>query len=312
MQQTANKISVVIPLYNKRESIARAINSVLAQTLTPREIIVVDDGSTDGSGEIVKALAAKNPAIRLFTQPNAGVSAARNRAIEAAEGEFVALLDGDDAWCEGYIAEICRLIDSYPDCGAYATGFYVVEDKKRVKGDCPEIEGIIDFFAEAQRHYPLIPSATTLNRELTLRLGGFPKGMRMGEDQYLWTKIARASKIVLSPRPLAEYSRQAENRSATIYRAEQSRYSLEDLYDPAATDGSNEYLARVALGKALVQSAKGGTADARRAAEFFAYTRLHRRALRKLRLLNSLPASWRTTALNLYNRLAWLIAKKGL
>lgn len=312
MQHTANKISVVIPLYNKRESITRAILSALSQEPAPREIIVVDDGSTDGSGDVVESLAAEHPSIRLIRQPNGGVSAARNRAMEVASGEYVALLDGDDMWLEGYMAEICRLITTYPDCGAYATGFYVVDGLQRVVGDTPGLEGVVDLFAESQRHYVLIPSATTLNRALALRLGGFPEGMRMGEDQYLWTKIARTSRVCISPTPLVEYSRSGENRSAAIYRPEQSRYSLEELYDPTATDLSNEYLARVALGKALVQSVKGGTAEARRAAEFFSYTRLHRRALRKVRLLNALPSGWRATALNIYNRLAWLIARKGL
>lgn len=312
MQSTANRISVVIPLYNKRESISRAIASVVAQSPSPREIIVVDDGSTDGSGERVEQLAAENPAIKVVHQPNRGVSAARNRAIELAEGDYVALLDGDDAWCEGYIAEICRLIEQYPDCGAYATGFHVVDGQERIVGNTPQREGVVDFFAEAQRHYVLIPSATTLNRALVLQLGGFPEGMRMGEDQYLWIKIARTAKVCISPAPLIDYSRSAENRSATIFQPEQCRHTLEELYRPTATDGSNEYLARVALGKAMVQSVKGGSEEARRVAAFYGYTRLHRRALRKLRLLNALPVSWRATALNIYNRLAWSLAKKGL
>lgn len=312
MQSTANKISVIIPLYNKRESIARAITSVVTQVPAPREIIVVDDGSTDGSGEIVEAMTTQHPQLNLIRQENRGVSAARNRAIEAAEGEFIALLDGDDTWREGYIAEICQLISTYPDCGAYATGFYIVDDAERVIADTPKSEGVVDFFAESQSHYVLIPSATTLNRSLALQLGGFPEGMRMGEDQYLWIKIARAAKVCTSPKPLVDYSRSAENRSAAIYRPEQSVHSLEELYDPTAEDLSNEYLARVALGKALVQSAKGGTDEARRTADFFAYTNLHRRALCKLRVLNSLPAGWRNKALNIYNRIAWLVAKKGL
>ena len=312
MQTTANKISVIIPLYNKRGSIARAINSALSQSPAPREIIVVDDGSTDGSGEIVEAMAIDHPSIKLIRQENRGVSAARNRAIEEAEGEFVALLDGDDIWREGYIAEICRLIERHPDCGAYATGFYIINGSEQVVADTPKGEGVVDFFAEAQRHYVLIPSATTLNRALALQLGAFPEGMRMGEDQYFWAKLARVAKVCTSPKPLIDYSRSAENRSAAIYQPEESRHSLEELYDPTATDLSNEYIARVALGKALVQSVKGGTDEARKAAKFFAYTRLHRRALRKLRILNALPVSWRATALNIYNRLAWAIAKRGL
>mgnify|MGYP001394803635 CR=1 FL=1 len=93
---------------------------------------------------------------------------------------------------------------------------------------------------------------------------------------------------------------------------EESNFSFEDLYEPAARDSSNEYVARAALGKALVVSAKGGTAEAARAAKFFAYTRHDRRTLRKLRILNALPVRWRGPLLAAYNRLAWAIARKGM
>ena len=96
MAQTSD-ITVVIPLYNKSAEIARAVNSVLAQSMLPREIIVVDDGSTDGSGDIVEGI--NSPLIRLISQENRGVSVARNVGIEAATTKWVALLDGDDMWC---------------------------------------------------------------------------------------------------------------------------------------------------------------------------------------------------------------------
>lgn len=312
MSGESPKISVVIPLYNKRTTIERAVRSVLAQSVRPHEIIIVDDGSTDGSGGIADRLAAEERLIRVIHQSNAGVSAARNRAIEEAADDYVALLDGDDAWHTGYLAEIVRLIGKYPGCGAYATGFYVCDGHRRIEGDTPRSEGIVDFFAESLHRYVLIPSAATLRRCTVLAAGGFPAGMRMGEDQYLWTKVARMSKVCFSPRPLADYSRAAENRSAAIFRAEETAFSFEDLYDPAATDGSNEYIARVALGKALVQSAKGGSAEARRTIATFGYTRRNRRALLKLKILNSLPVAWRQPLLNLYNRAAWLLARKGL
>ena len=89
MAQTSD-ISVVIPLYNKAAEIARALNSVLGQSLLPREVIVVDDGSTDGSGAIVEGFAS--PLVRLVRQENQGVSAARNRGIREAKSRWVALL----------------------------------------------------------------------------------------------------------------------------------------------------------------------------------------------------------------------------
>lgn len=305
-----SRISVIIPLYNKVNSIERTLQSVARQSVQPLEVIVVDDGSTDGSAEVVRRM--NMPLVQLVSQSNRGVSAARNRAMELAQGEWVALLDGDDCWEPGYLENVERMIDTYPAAAAIGTAFMVDDGRRRVVGDTPQKEGVVDFFVESMSRYVLIPSATVLRRDITLALGGFPEGMRMGEDQYLWTKIARTAQVVFSPARLVVYSRAAENRSASIFRPEQTVFSLEDLYDEDALPISNEYVARVALGKALVESARGGTAVARRALEFFSYNRLSSRLTRKLSLLNALPACMRPVVLNIYNWMAWVIARRGL
>lgn len=306
----SSDITVVIPLYNKAPEIARALGSVLAQTLRPKEIIVVDDGSTDGSGDVVESMAT--PSVRVIRQENRGVSVARNVGIEAATTKWVALLDGDDVWCADFLATIADLIERYPGCGAYGTAFFVEQGQERVAADNPSEEGVVDFFAEAMQHYVLLPSATVVDRDLVLSLGGFPEGMRLGEDQYLWTLIARSADVAFSPKRMAIYSRVASNRSAAIYCPEQTQYSFEKLYDESSSDMSNEYIARVALGKALTESVKGGTQAAARAVKFFSYTRLSRRAWWKVRVLNSLPPFMRPALLSAYNWLAWRIARKGL
>jgi glycosyltransferase involved in cell wall biosynthesis len=303
-------ISVIIPLYNKASEVERTLRSVLAQKTQPMEIIIVDDGSTDRSLEVVRGV--ESPLIKLFTQTNQGVSAARNRAIAEAHGEWVALLDADDRWCEDYLSEQISMIERYPDCGAYGSAFYVDNGAGLVEGDTPKCEGIVNFFEESMRRYVLIPSATILKRDLVMQLGGFPAGMRMGEDQYLWTRIARVANVAFTPELNVVYSRAASNRSAAIFRPEQSAYSLEDLYDPAASDMSNEYVARVALGKALVESIRGGTESARRALEFFSYNQFSHRIERKVRFFNSLPRFMRPAVSAAYNWLAWVIARKGI
>lgn len=303
-------ISVVIPLYNKAAEIERTLGSVLSQSVLPREVIVVDDGSTDGSAEKVERMAS--PLVRLVRQPNAGVSAARNRGMEMASGRWIALLDGDDWWRQDYLVAMARLIERNPDCGAYGSGFYVDNGGGLVVGDTPKSEGVVNFFEESMHRFVLIPSATILRRDLVMQLGGFPVGMRMGEDQYLWTRIARVADVAFTPEPSVVYSRSASNRSASIFRPEQSEFSLEDLYDVNASTISNEYVARVALGKALVESTRGGTAQAQRALQFFAYNKLSGKIMRKVRLLNALPAWMRPTVMAAYNWLAWAIARKGL
>ena len=137
-------------------------------------------------------------------------------------------------------------------------------------------------------------------------------GMKIAEDLYMWIRIARRYPVCFSPERLVRYSRVASNRSATSYTPEQTVYSFEELYDPNAPEEDREFVARAALGKALVISAKGGTKEAARAARFFAYTKTYRRTLRKVRLLNALPAGWRGPVIRFYNALAWRLARKGL
>ena len=312
----SERISVVMPLYNKVAEVERALRSVVEQSLSPCEIIVVDDGSTDGSGAIVERLIKECPdaGIRLITQKNSGVSAARNRGIEEAKSDYVALLDADDWWLSGYIAEVCRLMEYYPDADAYATAFDIVNGSERVAAPVPTVEGYINPAEEALRgRYPIIPSTATLRKEAVAAVGGFPEGMRIGEDQWLWVSmLKRGAKFCFSTMSLVRYSREASNRSATIYRSEQSDHSIEELYSTEQDATLNEYIARIALGKAITQSVRGGTEDARRTAKIFAFTRRSRRQLRRLRVLNALPVFIRSIVDGIYRAMAWIIKRKGL
>lgn len=308
---TSRRISVVIPLYNKEREVERAVRSVLQQSLATLEIIVVDDGSTDSSAAVVEAIGS--PRVRLVRQPNAGVSAARNRGIAEAKGDYVALLDADDMWLTGYIAEICRLIEHY-DADAFATAFDIVSSRGRTPAAVPSAEGLVDICAEALAgRFPIIPSTATLRREAVLRAGGFPEGMRIGEDQWLWVRMVQQGvRFCFSPMSLVRYSREASNRSAAIYRSEHSAHTIEELYDASQPAAINEYVARIGIGKAITQSVRGGTADARRAARAFSYTSRNRRQLLRLRLLNAMPRFLRPVVDSLYRSMAWILFHHGL
>lgn len=304
-------ISVIIPLYNKEREIEGTIRSVLAQRLQPLEIVVVDDGSTDHSAALVEAI--PSPLIRLVRQPNAGECAARNRAIAESRGELLALLDADDEWEEGFLEEVAALYREFPGCGIYSTAFRVVSHDGIFPAPTPTRRGIVEnFFRDSAHRYVSIPSASAIPREVIDRVGGFPDGMKMGGDLYMWIKIARRYPVCFSPQPLCRYSKVASNRSASTYTPERTVYSFEELYDPAAPDDEREFIARAALGKALVLSAKGGTEEAARAIRTFSFTKVYRRTLWKARVINALPVRWRSPLLDLYNALAWRIARKGL
>lgn len=304
-------ISVVIPLYNKEAEIGATLRSVLAQTVQPAEIIVVDDGSTDRSASVI--LSVDSPLVRLVSQSNMGVAAARNRGVRETSGRHVAFLDADDTWEPRFLETITELIARYPDCGVYATGFNIVRKGKSRPARSPEKEGVVeDFFRESMSGYICTSSSVAVSKSDFIAVGGFPEGMKIGEDLYLWIKMGLHNSVCFTPERLANYMVSASNRSVGSYTPEKTVHSFEELYRPGKENFRlDEYIARCAIGKAITISSKGDTAFGRRTADFFSYTQLCRRALWRLRILNSLPAALRPIVNNVYDFLARTLARKG-
>lgn len=124
-----NRISVVIPLYNHAEYIEEAVRSVLGQTVSPAEIIVVDDGSTDASAARMRALCEKYPQIIFWSQPNQGAHYALNAGIHRATGDYVSILNSDDAYCRTRFEECLKILQREPDVSAVATGLTFIDEK---------------------------------------------------------------------------------------------------------------------------------------------------------------------------------------
>lgn len=302
------KYSVIVPLYNKEADIGATISSILAQSVAPYEVVVVDDGSTDGSAQVVKSF--DSPLIRLIGQTNAGECAARNRAIAEARGDYMALLDADDTWQPDYLKVIDGLIDRYPGCGVYSTGCNVISADGSFPYKSPKVEGVIEnYFLEAMTQHICLPSSSTIPKHVFDRVGGFPDGMKLGGDQFMWVKIASEYQICFSPERMLNYNTVATNRSSSIYTPEKTKYSFRDFYDEN-NFYRNEFIARCEIGKALTISAKGGDEHARGVEKFYRYTKTYRRGWKKLYVLNRLPKRLRPAALNFYNAMAWRLAKK--
>ncbi|MDE7402182.1 MAG: glycosyltransferase [Muribaculaceae bacterium] len=205
-------ISIVIPLYNKEKQIAETLQSVAAQTITDYEVVVVDDGSTDRSAEIVENHAKSDPRIRLIHQSNAGVSAARNRGIEEARGEFIALLDADDQWDSDYLETQQSLREKYPECRVFATNYRLLDGNGHIKDTIItnikfDNTGILDnyFQVASGSNCPVWTSAVMIRRDALLSIGGFPKGIKAGEDLLTWARLACRYKIAYSIKPAATY-----------------------------------------------------------------------------------------------------------
>lgn len=190
------QISVVIPLYNKKESIMEALDSVFKQTVLPDEIVIVNDGSTDGSDNIIELL--NHPLVRLIHQKNGGVSAARNAGIDTAKNEWIALLDADDVWKPDYLKEITDLAQVYPECSVLATAYElqdssgnrtpIILNKIPFEGDSGRLTNY--FEVAACSHPPLWSSAIVVKKSAVQAIGGFPVGIKSGEDLLTWARLA--------------------------------------------------------------------------------------------------------------------------
>lgn len=208
-------ISVVIPLYNAGGTVERTLRSVLAQTFTDFEIVVVDDGSTDDGA--AKVLSMEIPNLQLIRQENAGVSAARNRGIAEARGEFVALLDSDDEWHPEYLQTQFEMTRKYPECDVFATNYefrdvHCKTSSTIIRGVKFEAnEGIMDNYFEvaSQSHPPMWTSAVMVSKQAYIAVGGFPVGIKSGEDLLTWARLALRYRIAYSKRVLAYYNRPA-------------------------------------------------------------------------------------------------------
>lgn len=187
-------VSVVIPAYNAAWCVARAVDSVLAQTRAADDIIVVNDGSTDGT---VDVLAHYGDAVRVISQPNAGLSAARNAGIAAARGDWVAFLDADDWWLPGKLAAQCALIEADPALGFCGGAAQTVDTEGRTLGswDPPASRGDIltDIFA-VHATVAGSGSAVIARRELFARTGGFDTTLRSLEDIDMWMRLAAVTR----------------------------------------------------------------------------------------------------------------------
>lgn len=215
-------ISVIIPLYNKAASIGQTLRTVLEQTFQDFEVVVVDDGSTDGGADVVRAV--DDARIRLVCQPNAGVSAARNRGVSEARGEFVAFLDADDLWRPTYLETQFALTRKYPDCDVFATNYEFRDAEGRTS---PTIlrrlpfageDGILtNYFEVASCSHPPICSITIMvKKEAIEAIGGFPVGIRSGEDLLTWARLAVNYEIAYSKQSLAIF-----NNDETLFNNDQ-------------------------------------------------------------------------------------------
>lgn len=209
------KISVVIPVFNKGFILKETLNSVLQQTFTNYEIILVNDGSTDNSLEVLSNF--EDSKIKIYSQENKGASAARNLGIEKSKGEFIAFLDADDYWFPNHLEELVKLSEQFPNCGSYCSRYQIKNTKNSVKSPVfknisPNFNGIVEnYFAS---NYPFKINITLnqmIPKKILIEMNFFTEGITNGQDLELWTKIAIKYPVAIHNKTTAVYNNYLPN-----------------------------------------------------------------------------------------------------
>ena len=213
-------ISVVVPTYNRAHLLGEALDSVFSQSFKDYEVIVIDDGSTDGTEAFVRSRYGDR--LRYLKQENRGISGARNRGIELAQGRYIAFLDSDDKWLPEKLEKQAAYMEANPSVGLLSTRLYrypIVrgEEKREQTEICPP-----DFpkgFLELLTGKNYVPTTTTMvRRECLEKVGGFDPELKVAEDWDLWLRIARHYGIFCLPDILAEHRDHVQKTTQNLFK----------------------------------------------------------------------------------------------
>jgi glycosyltransferase involved in cell wall biosynthesis len=205
----ALEVSVIIPAYNAADTIIRAIDSVRSQNMTSLEVIIIDDGSVDGTPEIVTSNIRAGENIQLIRMAkNSGVSAARNAGIRVAKGKFLAFLDADDIWLPEKLRKQIQVIQQDPAITLVSCNSQLIAESglpvKEGHLNRPPVEGPDAW--KTLLVYNFLPTPTVLTlTSLVKEIGGFDESLAVGEDLDLWIKLGLRGKIIVLKEILTNY-----------------------------------------------------------------------------------------------------------
>ncbi len=244
--------SVIIPTYNRYQLLKRAIDSVLSQTLSDFELIVVDDGSTDDTPGVAIEYEGRIIYIR---QDNGGVSKARNRGIHLARSPYIAFLDSDDAWLPEKLKEQCHYINSNPDVLIHQTDEHWIRNGKRVNPMKKHVKKEGAIFLESLERCMISPSSVVIKGELFERFGLFDEDLPVCEDYDLWLRIAARERVGLIEKKLiAKYGGHRDQLSRRFWGMDRFRvYAIIKLLMSQSGEMKPEYTER-ARKTALIKS----------------------------------------------------------
>lgn len=220
--------SVVIPVYNKGFVIERTLKSVLLQNYENYEIIVVNDGSTDNTLEVINR--NKSNKLYVYSQENSGVSVARNKGVKESHYDYVVFLDGDDTWESDFLFYLNLLVNKYPTAGVYGINHnYVFEEGSLKHEDNYFLDSndeqflISDYFKTFVKlgRSPFSNSGCCFPKKIFNEFGGYKEGVRLTEDSGLWTQIALKYDVAFDKRKLVNYFFETPGNTLSVYEKEE-------------------------------------------------------------------------------------------
>jgi glycosyltransferase involved in cell wall biosynthesis len=212
--------SVVTTVYNKAHFVKSTIESILEQSFSDFELLIVDDGSSDNSLEILNSIA--DDRITVYSTKNQGVSKARNYGISKAKGKYIALCDGDDIWLDNHLSELDSLTKAFPNCGIYSTAYEKHYFETYIKAptfshvDHPFFGIVEDYFKTSLADSILWTSVVAIPKTVTDKGYIFDDDLGWGEDNDLWIRLACNFKVAFSSKPTAHKKIYAEENHLSL------------------------------------------------------------------------------------------------
>jgi glycosyltransferase involved in cell wall biosynthesis len=199
--------SVIIPLFNKEKFIEATLKSVLNQTFIDFEILIINDGSTDNSHQIIKGF--DDPRIRYFFKENAGVSSARNDGIEKAQSNYISFIDADDYWYPNFLEEMYKIIQNYPQQKVFSAAIEIETSKKVIPASYSIAKTndyeIVNYFTASCKETVICTSCAVFHKSIFEETGTFDIEAKSGQDTDMWIRIGMNYPIVFSWKILARY-----------------------------------------------------------------------------------------------------------
>jgi glycosyltransferase involved in cell wall biosynthesis len=230
--------SVIIPLFNKEKFIETTLKSVLDQTFTDFELIIVNDGSTDKSEQLIATF--EDDRIRYFTKENGGASSARNYGIKKAQSNFISFIDADDYWYPTFLEEIFEKINRFPDIKVFSAAIEIETSKSIF----PALYGIrktrdfeiVNYFAASTKETVLCTSCAVFNKTIFEEIGTFDTKIKSGQDTDMWIRIGLKYPILFSWKILARYVYDHKSLSKNInyldHKIDFAKYTEEEKMNP--------------------------------------------------------------------------------